>query len=63
MKQLTPRQGTKTRYEMCIRYRQIRNNLHPARGRKRQLDRHVVIRLAETTYTPSGDENVSSGSQ
>ena len=33
------------------------NNLHPVRGRKRQLDRHVVIRLDETTYAPPGDEN------
>ena len=59
MKQLTPPTGTKTL--LCIETPcWIRNNLHPQRGRKlSQLEASYRI-LRETTYTPNGDENVSS---
>ena len=36
-KQLTPRQGTKTSSKRCTRWIFRRNNLHPARGRKKLL--------------------------
>ena len=34
-----------------------RNNLHPARGRKRVAVAVFAEQQPETTYTPSGDEN------
>ena len=56
-KQLTPRQGTKTRSCKCRTLSTSRNNLHPVRGRKQKSANLVVGNKRETTYTPSGDEN------
>ena len=54
MKQPTPRQGTKTRYEMCIRYRQIRNNLRPARGRKQGVGILCVVDTRNNSHPVRG---------
>ena len=79
-KQLTPRQGTKTKERRFVNKLLWRNNLHPVRGRKLSTIRkmhkkgrkqltprqgtktffllHKLSSVYETTYTPSGDENL-----
>ena len=57
LKQLTPRQGTKTKGFRLLQLTKVRNNLRPVRGRKQSTAAGIACRRNETTYAPSGDEN------
>ena len=54
MKQLTPRQGTKTLRSLRVSLRQYETP-HQGTKTKNSISHSLVIR--ETTYAPSGDEN------
>ena len=57
VKQLTPRQGTKTFSGSCTSPLPHRNNLRPVRGRKRVSPSPAVYVPLKQLTPPSGDEN------
>ena len=55
-KQPTPRKGTETARACELVMPVVRNNPHPARGRK-LVQQTIVALNHETTHTPQGDGN------
>ena len=61
VKQLTPRQGTKT-FPCRLKSHHTKKQLTPRQGTKTGKISSVFHRNTETTYTPSGDENLEKAS-